>query len=42
MKKSKTTSESRKVTFGVRRNGKHKKSRSPKDKPVKPYRSQGR
>jgi hypothetical protein len=33
---------SRKVTFGVRRKGKHQKTRSPKDKPVKPYRSQGR
>jgi hypothetical protein len=33
---------SRKITFGVRRKGKAKKFRSPKDKPVKKYKSQGR
>lgn len=31
-----------KVTFGVRKKGKHKKSRSPKEKHVKKYRGQGR
>lgn len=40
--KASKASESRKVTFGKRRNGKHKKFRSPKDKPVSKYRSQGR
>jgi len=41
-KKTSKVSESRKVTFGVRRKGKAKKTRSPKDKPVKKYVSQGR
>lgn len=41
-KGSKTSSELRKVTFGVRRTGKHRKSSSPKDKPVSKYRGQGR
>lgn len=41
MKKSKSASEARKITFGVRRKGKHKKTRSPKDKPVSKYRGQG-
>lgn len=40
--KANKTASSRKVTFGKRRNGKHKKTRSPKDKPVSKYRSQGR
>lgn len=40
--KASKAAESRKVTFGKRRNGKHKKFRSPKDKPVSKYRSQGR
>jgi hypothetical protein len=40
-KQTKTFS-SRKITFGVRRKGKARKTRSPKDKPVKPYRAQGR
>ncbi len=40
--KASKASESRKVTFGKRRNGKHKKSSSPKDKPVSKYRGQGR
>lgn len=34
--------EGNKVTFGVRRVGKHKKRRGPKESKVKPYRSQGR
>ena len=33
---------SNKITFGVRRKNKAKKSRGPKDKPVKPYKGQGR
>lgn len=40
--KTSKLAESRKVTFGKRRNGKHKKSSSPKDKPVSKYRGQGR
>lgn len=35
-------SESRKITFGVRRGGKHAKSSGPKAKNVKKYRGQGR
>lgn len=31
-----------KVSFGTRKNGKHRKSRGPKDKPVSKYRGQGR
>jgi hypothetical protein len=31
-----------KITFGKRRVGKHKKSTSPKDKSVKPYKGQGK
>ena len=41
-KGSKSSSESRKISFGVRRKGKHKKTSSPKDKPVSKYRGQGR
>lgn len=33
---------SHKITFGKRRNGKHKKTKSPKDKPVSKYVGQGR
>lgn len=32
----------RKVTFGVRRKGKHSKRQGPKDKSVSKYRRQGR
>jgi len=31
-----------KVTFGVRKKGKHRKSKGPKDKQVSKYRGQGR
>lgn len=31
-----------KISFGKKRTGVAKKSRGPKDKPVKPYRGQGR
>ena len=41
MAKAKTTS-SNKVNFGKRREGKAKKRRGPKDKPVKKYNRQGR
>lgn len=41
-KGSKSSAESRKVTFGVRRKGKHRKNSSPKDKMVSKYRGQGR
>jgi len=40
-KKTKTTQQS-KVTFGKRREGKHKKSHGPKCGGVKKYRGQGR
>jgi hypothetical protein len=33
---------SNKVSFGRRKGGKAKKTSGPKDKPVKPYRNQGR
>ena len=33
---------SNKVTFGRRKGGKAKKTSGPKDKPTKPYKSQGR
>jgi hypothetical protein len=39
--KNKTT-ESKKITFGVRRSGKHAKTRGPKAKSIKKYRGQGR
>lgn len=39
-KQSKATSI--KVTFGKRKIGKAKKRNGPKDKPVKPYKKQGR
>ncbi len=43
MAKSKPSSESKKIVFGVRRKGKHAKSAGPKDKSVKKkYRGQGR
>lgn len=35
-------SNSNKVSFGRRKGGKAKKTSGPKDKPVKPYRKQGR
>jgi len=39
-KKSKENNQ--KISFGVRRSGKHKKFRSPKEKHTKRYRGQGR
>lgn len=35
-------SSSNKVSFGKRKCGKYKKTNGPKDKPVKPYRKQGK
>lgn len=43
MKKAKTSTGSAiKITFGKRREGKHKKASSPKDSKSKKYRGQGR
>ena len=42
MAKTKSSSPSRKVTFGKRRIGRHKKTNGPKDKSVSKYRAQGR
>jgi hypothetical protein len=42
MAKSKSTNESRKITFGKRKGGKAQKSKGPKDKPVSKYKGQGR
>lgn len=42
MAKSKSSTEAKKVVFGVRRKGKHSKTSSPKDKQTKKYRGQGR
>lgn len=42
MKKGKGASESTKVVFGKRREGKHQKSSGPKDGKVKKYKGQGR
>lgn len=36
------TIDAKKVTFGVRRKGKHSKTSGPKDKPTKKNRGQGR
>jgi hypothetical protein len=41
MAKAKSSSESKKITFGVRRKGKHAKTSSPKDKRTKRSRGQG-
>lgn len=41
MAKSTKTSETKKITFGVRRKGKHSKTSGPKDKPTKKSRGQG-
>jgi hypothetical protein len=41
-KKGKSASEARKVTFGVRRKGKHSKTLGPKDSKPSKYRGQGR
>lgn len=42
MAKISKTGTSSKVTFGKKGVGKSKKRKSPKDKPTKPYRGQGR
>lgn len=42
MAKSKSKSESVKITFGKRKKGKHSKFKGPKDKSTKPYVGQGR
>ena len=39
--KGKSSAENKKVIFGVRRKGKHAKTKSPKDKNTKPSRGQG-
>jgi len=41
MAKQKPSSENKKVVFGVRRNGKHKKTDGPKESPSKKSRGQG-
>lgn len=38
----KSTAELKKITFGVRRKGKAKKNRGPKDKKVSKYKGQGK
>jgi len=42
MAKSKSSLDSRKLTFGKRKGGKPKKHKGPKDKPTSKYRGQGR
>jgi len=42
MAKGKSTSESRKITFGKRKGRRPAKTRGPKDKPVSKYQGQGR
>ena len=42
MAKSKSSGESRKVTFGKRKKGKAQKSKGPKEKLVSKYRGQGK
>lgn len=43
MKKAKTsTNSAAKITFGKRREGKHRKANRPKDSRAKKYRGQGR
>jgi hypothetical protein len=41
MAKQKVSSEAKKITFGVRRKGKHAKTSGPKDKRTKRTRGQG-
>lgn len=41
-KQGKTSSSGMKISFGVRKGGKHKKSSGPKDKAISKYRGQGR
>jgi len=42
MAKTKSSGESRKITFGKRKGGKAAKSRGPKDRKSSKYRGQGR
>ena len=42
MAKAKTSSGSKKISFGARKRGKYQKSSGPKDKPTKKYNRQGR
>jgi hypothetical protein len=39
---AKSNNDARKITFGVRRKGKAKKSNGPKEKAVSKYRGQGK
>jgi hypothetical protein len=41
MAKAKSSSESKKISFGVRRKGKHAKTSGPKDRRTKKSRGQG-
>jgi hypothetical protein len=41
MAKAKSSSEAKKISFGVRRKGKHAKTLGPKDKRTKKSRGQG-
>lgn len=41
MAKASKTTEAKKITFGVRRKGKHAKTSGPKDKSTKKSRGQG-
>jgi hypothetical protein len=41
MAKAKASSEAKKITFGVRRKGKHAKTSGPKDRRTKKSRGQG-
>lgn len=41
-KQGKSANFGMKISFGVRKGGKHKKSRGPKEKLVSKYRGQGR
>ena len=41
MAKAKASNESKKITFGVRRKGKHSKTIGPKDRNTKKSRGQG-
>lgn len=42
MAKATKSNEAKKITFGVRRKGKHSKTSGPKDKTTKKYRGQGK
>jgi hypothetical protein len=41
-KQGKSSGTGIKISFGVRKGGKHRKSQGPKDKPVSKYRGQGK